>query len=266
MATRLVTGLSAAQERVTLTRLQLTHEVKMRAPIEREIARAMVEIGSQYDNPGRQAQAIQDHRTRLQETLTRLWVSTGQAFGDRIVKATSKSRTPDETKALFDQYAKIFTDWIHTWGAQRITQIAGTTEAQVAAIVNPIVAESVTEGVGQGVLGRRIKDAMQTEGGVLSRARSRVIARTESHSAAQAGAQSAAKSTGFPMRKVWLSGAGERTREDHAAADGQTVALDEPFTVGGESLMYPGDPAGSAEQVINCRCQQGFSVSIFNDD
>jgi hypothetical protein len=45
-----------------------------------------------------------------------------------------------------------------------------------------------------------------------------------------------------------------RTREDHAAADGQRVPVGEPFIVGGESLEFPGDPAGSPEQVINCRC------------
>jgi hypothetical protein len=36
--------------------------------------------------------------------------------------------------------------------------------------------------------------------------------------------------------------------------------MDEPFTVGGASLMYPGDPAGPAEEVINCRCCVGFIV------
>ncbi len=45
-----------------------------------------------------------------------------------------------------------------------------------------------------------------------------------------------------------------KTREDHAEADGQEVGMDEPFDVGGEQLMYPGDPAGSAGNVINCRC------------
>lgn len=45
-----------------------------------------------------------------------------------------------------------------------------------------------------------------------------------------------------------------RTREDHAAADGQRVPVGTAFDVGGEPLMFPGDPAGSAAQTINCRC------------
>ena len=45
-----------------------------------------------------------------------------------------------------------------------------------------------------------------------------------------------------------------KVRDDHAEADGQEVGMDEAFDVGGEQLMYPGDPAGSAGNTINCRC------------
>jgi len=37
-------------------------------------------------------------------------------------------------------------------------------------------------------------------------------------------------------------------------ADGQAVDLEEAFTIWGESLQYPGDPAGSAGNTINCLC------------
>ena len=30
--------------------------------------------------------------------------------------------------------------------------------------------------------------------------------------------------------------------------------MNEPFIVNGEPLMYAGDPAGSAANVVNCRC------------
>lgn len=56
-----------------------------------------------------------------------------------------------------------------------------------------------------------------------------------------------------PMRE-WVAILDERTRDWHAEADGQRVAIGEPFNVGGEDLMEPGDPAGSPENIINCRC------------
>jgi len=47
----------------------------------------------------------------------------------------------------------------------------------------------------------------------------------------------------------------ERSREDHREIDGQTVGLHERFILpDGEELYYPGDPAGSAGAIINCRC------------
>ena len=61
---------------------------------------------------------------------------------------------------------------------------------------------------------------------------------------------------GFKMKREWVATTDERTREEHADADGQQVDMDEPFTVGGEQLMYPGDTSlgASAKNTINCRC------------
>lgn len=57
------------------------------------------------------------------------------------------------------------------------------------------------------------------------------------------------------VRKQWVATIDARTRPDHLAAHGQEVGIDEPFIVGGEQLDHPGDPAGSAAEVINCRCR-----------
>lgn len=58
--------------------------------------------------------------------------------------------------------------------------------------------------------------------------------------------------------QTWNTMADDSVRPDHADADGQTVALNTPFSVGGEDLMCPGDPSGSDEQTINCRCLLSF--------
>jgi hypothetical protein len=54
--------------------------------------------------------------------------------------------------------------------------------------------------------------------------------------------------------KQWSSILDKRTRIAHVDANGQIVDFREKFLVGGEELIYPRDPAGSAENVINCRC------------
>lgn len=54
--------------------------------------------------------------------------------------------------------------------------------------------------------------------------------------------------------KRWLSASDGRVRPDHATAHGQTVPLEEAFSVGGAAMQYPGDPAGPPAEVFNCRC------------
>ena len=85
--------------------------------------------------------------------------------------------------------------------------------------------------------------------------RTEMIARTEIQRSSNAGSSEIFKAFGAP-RKEWLTAIDGRERPEHAAANGQVVSIDAPFIVGGEQLMYPGDPAGSAGTTINCRCAE----------
>lgn len=80
------------------------------------------------------------------------------------------------------------------------------------------------------------------------------IVRTEGgriQSEATFEAMNEAKKMGAEVAKRWDAALDSRTRESHARVDGEIRELDEPFSNG---LMYPRDPAGRAEEVINCRC------------
>jgi uncharacterized protein with gpF-like domain len=57
--------------------------------------------------------------------------------------------------------------------------------------------------------------------------------------------------------RVWDATGDSRTRETHAAMDGQEVGPNEPFASGsGAQLMHPGDGSlgAGASEIINCRC------------
>jgi hypothetical protein len=56
------------------------------------------------------------------------------------------------------------------------------------------------------------------------------------------------------LYKEWLATNDGLTRETHADAHGQRVLVNEVFEVGDDRLNYPGDPFGSPEEVMNCRC------------
>ena len=86
------------------------------------------------------------------------------------------------------------------------------------------------------------------------------IARTETTAASNYAATVSSSVSGVLMDKVWVSALDARTRRepeshfDHYHMNQVKVPLDKPFNVSGEKLMFPGDPKGSAGNVINCRC------------
>lgn len=97
--------------------------------------------------------------------------------------------------------------------------------------------------------------------GQLSPGRAERIARTEAAAAWHAAALAAAAALpedARPAAKRWGARSDGATRAAHRAAHGQTVALNETFTVGGSSLRFPADPTGPPDQVINCRCRLQF--------
>lgn len=81
------------------------------------------------------------------------------------------------------------------------------------------------------------------------------IVRTEGHRITETAAyhaQQKAKDRGADIVKTWDASLDAKTRPSHAKVDGEIKELEEKFSNG---LMYPGDPHGSAAEVINCRCR-----------
>ena len=87
----------------------------------------------------------------------------------------------------------------------------------------------------------------------LSQSRSLTIASTETSAMYGVARQEGMAQAGVKW-KQWLTSGADNVREAHKEANRQIVAVDDYFTVGGEQLSHPGDPHGSAGNVINCHC------------
>jgi hypothetical protein len=115
------------------------------------------------------------------------------------------------------------------------------------------IASQVTRSIATGISYQETAKqlAMQTRVGYNNAVR---IARTEGHRIQCQAADDAAhraKDMGADIAKKWDATLDGRTRESHIAVDGEIREIDEPFSNG---LQFPSDPAGRAEEVINCRC------------
>jgi hypothetical protein len=62
--------------------------------------------------------------------------------------------------------------------------------------------------------------------------------------------------------KTWIAFIDDKTRAAHVVANGQKRPARQPYNVGGELLMHPGDTSlgASAGNIVNCRCQSFVSI------
>lgn len=116
------------------------------------------------------------------------------------------------------------------------------------------------KGLRDGESNAEIANRVRTAFNGISKERAESIANTEVAAAYGFARDESMQGLGIE-EKEWLASGLDSVRDSHRVADGQRVPMDEPFIInlkdgGTEEMMYPGDEAGSAENVINCKCVQ----------
>lgn len=174
---------------------------------------------------------------------------------DASAFAAGAAATSSRVGQMFDVTNPLVSKALADTG-EHITSIADTTRADVMKVITA----SWQEGLSIPDTAKAIQAAM-TEAAPV---RARMIARTELVGAINGGSLAATQlvsgATGTPYMKQWMTAPGARNprHELYVGLDGQTVALDETFDVGGAPLQHPGDPDGPPEEVINCRCSMSY--------
>jgi SPP1 gp7 family putative phage head morphogenesis protein len=175
---------------------------------------------------------------------------TEQSVADlyAAVTAVGGARVSRHFGVDFDLDAAYVQDFI----GNRANQLAGMITQTTYDAIKQALGAGVGAGEGIDPIAQRVRDVFDQ----ADQTRARLIARTEVISAyngstALVGQQLPSDVVGG---REWIAVQDDRTRDDHAEADGQVVGVDEPFEVGGEELDYPGDPNGSPENICNCRC------------
>lgn len=226
--------------------------VRMHAALERAFARDITRIFGRIARlaadaivAGRDVDAIVDD---ARAALMRAYIARNQNAARVFIAITLEQvRGGQKADGPSDIAGQRTLDWIRRNAARFVQGVLDRTKSRI----RKIVLAGDEEGVGTLEIARNIREAI---GGSMGRRRAETIARTETHTAASYGSQQAAEESGVDLVKEWAAAEDSRTRPDHMDADGQVVAMDEPFIVGGEALDFPGDPMGSPEQTINCRC------------
>jgi HK97 family phage portal protein len=171
---------------------------------------------------------------------------------DNVATSAGVSVSAKFGQALPEGWTRTVQEMIQARSNQLAGQVTQTTYDEITRVL--------ADGVGKGASIDDLATGLSHVFQVASDSRATTIARTEVISAYNGSAQMAAEQ--MPSDVVggqeWIATRDGVTREDHAAADGQTVPMGEPFDVGGEMLDYPGDENGDPANTINCRCTVGF--------
>lgn len=155
-----------------------------------------------------------------------------------------------------DLDVRVLTAYIREYGYAKTRQIMHTTAKQL----HDVVLAGQRQGLSNTEIAKRVINKVPQ----LVRTRARLIAETEIHSASQFGSYNAAL-RGELSTKIWNTVGDGRERSfakgsefSHLLMRDKRQALEDPFRVprtgGHELLKFPGDPAGSAGNIIRCRC------------
>jgi uncharacterized protein with gpF-like domain len=227
---------------------------QFRGRIERELASAMRDMVDRWEMT-HHVETPRGFVERIAAVYAQMTEAAIEAFGMRIAEQGKAAGLALEVKK--GDFAQTMRNRALRYIQQEAVRrrIQGVTETTRRQIVN-----AVDTGYRGGSTLPEVASSIRGLIPAIARFRADAIARTETHGAANYGSNEAAKETGLPLRREWLAAQDERTRETHAAADGQIVGPDDAFQIGNSSLMYPGDPAGPPEETVNCRCVLGYIV------
>lgn len=236
-------------------RLERTIKRTWKDRLRSELKDAADKAAEAVEADGDPVAAIGQHESNLERLFTGMYEDTMGQFGRRILDAGAKAIPNQiETKDAEGRLQQAMRAFISSVVGRKVEQVSTTTKSQIMRAVE----KGRSEDLGTQAIAQNIRTRL---GDRMARLRSEVIARTEVHGAGQYGQNEAAKALGAGRtRKQWMDAGDGRERRTHADASGQTRAMEEKFDVGGDRLSYPGDPEGSAAEVILCRCAQSFIV------
>lgn len=165
-------------------------------------------------------------------------------------------RTEKAIKAKID-FETIIANWLNSTAGLRIVSVHQTLIDSIIGVIQ--------QGYNDNISVAEITRNLQNKFGWY-KAQALRIARTETTTATNYATTLAAENSDFELEKTWISVQDNRTRRppksmfDHLDMNGQKVDANKPFFVGGEEMMYPGDPNGMSGNVINCRCKVVYTV------
>lgn len=198
---------------------------------------------------------LQTHvsKEKIFESYVKVYSEVGTKHGKRVGVQINKQINEKNFNidGFLNEFQRTLTNFLVNNEGSRIT----TVRQSYIQYLTQIMTKGIEEGKTMSMISTDMTKLIKSRN--FYRWQALRIARTETTAASNYAATVSSSVSGVLMDKVWISALDERTREgkfNHLEMNQKRVPLDKPFNVSDEKLMFPGDPKGSAGNVINCRC------------
>jgi hypothetical protein len=195
----------------------------------------------------------------LEQIYTKVGVSAATFSYDWIRNSVPKNKKDFIIDFFNAEWYEEMVNFFRFIGYNKVQGIDTTTRDKIQTLLANILGQNLSRREQAKLFEETLNDPE------FNRARSLVIARTESTTAANYGINLGAESSDYEVAKFWINTKDKRTRLSHLAMTQDRIGINQPFMVRDPKtnavteMMYPGDPLGTppsqlAAEVINCRC------------
>jgi len=195
----------------------------------------------------------------LEKIYTKVGVSAATFSYDWIRNSVPKTKKDFIIDFFNAAWYEEMVNYFRLIGGTKVQGIDNTTKD----IINNLLANILGQNLSRRDQAKLFEETLNDP--AFNRARSLVIARTESTTAANHGINEGARSSDYEVQKFWINTKDKRTRLSHLAMTQDRIGLNQPFTLRNPKtnvvteMMYPGDVGTAlnkipAAEVVNCRC------------
>ena len=184
----------------------------------------------------------------LEQIYTKVGVSAATFSYDWIRNSVPKNKKDFIIDFFNAEWYQEMVNYFRLIGGTKVTGIDETTAEKVRNLLANILGQNLSRREQAKIFEETLNNP------AFNRARSLVIARTESTTAANFGINMGAESSDYEVQKFWINTKDKRTRRSHLLMTQDRIAINQPFIVGGVPMMYPGEVGAPAAEVVNCRC------------
>lgn len=239
---------AALRAQVEFLRMMINHEIRMTTEVWFTLSKQYATASARVAGGNRNVSgAVNAQAGRMVKVFQRNYKRVGASFGEQVLDEKAgalKNMFPTESKTILQDYWAAFDKWTKETTAEHVVAVNKTTKKKLKRIIQ----RGVEAGKTNALIAKDIRESSKK----FNRNRAALIASTEVHSAAVASTDIAVEQTGVDFRRDWGHSHDNRVRATHKVK--QSRPQGKPFNIGGEPLMYPGDPKGSAKNIIKCRC------------